>query len=933
MEEFTVTTCPICSTTTEKKYGSGPYWICGNCSLWFQHPLPDKIWHGPHEGDPAAMADGEKRANEQIASWLFTDWLKSRKGSRTLDVGAAFPWLAHSLGNLGCDAHAIDGEPHPFDGMACKMEARDFDRFGAPPGARYDLITVVHTFEHLYTPVHALRDLRAAVADDGFIYLRMPDHGVPGFERDLAAGHYAIHPFYHCLDSLLQAMVELWKDAGRSFEVVFTSPVVPGQRDTILRPIRKRPTLGLAMIVKNEARDLPRCLDSIAPIVDAAAICDTGSTDGTRRIAQEKLAKVPHVDVDLYLGASEPETLADGTRNWVLWDFAKARNEALQRVEWFRPDWVTWMDGDDELLTPAAYLRGMHRADVDTYACKVESGGQAWLHQRLWKASTGVRFMGRCHEYPKIDGLRSELLPATVRHHLEPDASQENANVRNLRLLMREWDEAPSERGAFYIANTHKDGERHADAVEWYRKRLDYGHARFRDEWLFAWLYMCRSIRRTGNAELADAELAAAEIVAPDWCEFTMERADIAYADKRYIDAINHAAKCVDREPQPTPLWREPHLYRDAPCRLISWCYDHVGHYDRAALWSVLAWERIGKHDAEHEARMRKLKARVIADAVPRAPVEAPAIVTRRPERIALVRPGAIGDVLMTLNLVPALKQANPDSFLSYYTHPSIGGPDALLPYMLQAGVDVVLDVGTVDAWKGDRCIRLVGYPLADDYPNKPMRRHLLHYFGEEMDVPTGTGLGIARGLPALELPLPKRPSAAPVPTDPYCTIQMAAGWSKYKEWDSGKWYAVAAHLGGLGIPVLFVDQSITPKLRESVALIANARMHLGIDSFGNHLTNYFWRDGNKARRVPGVILWGSTQMESAGYPSNTNIGHRLPCGPCFRENPTISRMPRGLCIDPPGQTRHDEGVHACMASIAVDEVISAALKTWEGAT
>jgi hypothetical protein len=73
--------------------------------------------------------------------------------------------------------------------------------------------------------------------------------------------------------------------------------------------------------------------------------------------------------------------------------------------------------------------------------------------------------------------------------------------------------------------------------------------------------------------------------------------------------------------------------------------------------------------------------------------------------------------------------------------------------------------------------------------------------------------------------------------------------------------------------------------------------------------------------------------MEAAGYPTNINIGHRLPCGPCFKENPAISRMPRGLCVDPPGQTRHDEGVHACMASITVDEVVEAALKVWNNAT
>ncbi len=884
------------------------------------------------------MSEGEKRANEAIAQWLRADWVKGPR-PRTLDIGAAFPWLAHSLANLGCDATAFDGEPHPFEGMACELRKHDFENGGAfSAGLRWSLISAVHTFEHLYNPVQALLFMRESIADDGVVYLRMPDHGVPGFERDLAPGHYSIHPFYHCLDSLLQCLVEL----GDGFEVAWTSPVIPGQRDTILRPIKKRPTLGLAMIVKNEARDLPRCLDSIVPIIDAAVVMDTGSTDDTKKIAAYHTAAVPSVAIDDYFGASEQ----DANGNWSLWDFSKARNAALEQVEAFRPDWVTWMDGDDELLDPAVYQRSMYRGDVDTFAAKVDSEGQVWLHQRLWRASAKVRFKGLCHEYPVIDGLRSDMMLATVRHHNEPHASQENANARNLRMLMREWDASPSERGAFYIANTHKDGGRHAQAIEWYLKRLAYGPESFRDEWLFAWLYMCRALRGIGRGDVADAELAAAEIVAPNWCEFTIERAGLAYDAKDYKRAIEFAAKCIDQPITPTPLWREPHCYRDGPCRLISWCYDHQGEVEKAALWAIHAHERIGKPDADHEARTRHLKAHSLSVVAPRPAVEAPAIVKRGPEQIALVRPGAIGDVLMTLNLIPLLKAQNPDVFISYYTDGRIGAPDALGPYMLRAGVNVVMDVGGVDAWKGDRLIRLVGYPLAEGYPNKPMRRHLLQYFAAEMGLPDCAPLTHVRdgervlgetplNLPALEMALPKRPARhlSTIGHGEYFTVQRAAGWSKYKEWSEAKWCeCIETIVDETGAQWNAIEKQYGYSLYDSVALIANARMHLGIDSFGNHLTNYFWRDGNRARRVPGVILWGSTQMEAAGYPSNVNIGHRLRCGPCFKENPAISRMSQGLCVDPPGQLRHDEGVHACMASITVDEVVAAALKVWEGA-
>jgi ADP-heptose:LPS heptosyltransferase len=107
--------------------------------------------------------------------------------------------------------------------------------------------------------------------------------------------------------------------------------------------------------------------------------------------------------------------------------------------------------------------------------------------------------------------------------------------------------------------------------------------------------------------------------------------------------------------------------------------------------------------------------------------------------------------------------------------------------------------------------------------------------------------------------------------------------------------------------------------LNVSIALMAHASLHLGIDSWTNHLTNIEWVPRGF---VPSIILWGSTQAAAAGYPRNTNISLGLHCQPCFREDPKISRMPRGPCINPPGQD-YDKPHHACMAGISVDLVLA----------
>ena len=46
-------------------------------------------------------------------------------------------------------------------------------------------------------------------------------------------------------------------------------------------------TVSLCMIVKNEERILRRCLDTVVDLVDEIVIVDTGSTDGTKKIAAE----------------------------------------------------------------------------------------------------------------------------------------------------------------------------------------------------------------------------------------------------------------------------------------------------------------------------------------------------------------------------------------------------------------------------------------------------------------------------------------------------------------------------------------------------------------------------------------------------------------------------------------------------------------------
>jgi ADP-heptose:LPS heptosyltransferase len=222
----------------------------------------------------------------------------------------------------------------------------------------------------------------------------------------------------------------------------------------------------------------------------------------------------------------------------------------------------------------------------------------------------------------------------------------------------------------------------------------------------------------------------------------------------------------------------------------------------------------------------------------------------------------------------------------------------------------------------------LVGYPLHEGYPEKPMRQHLLRYFAKELGLDLDT-------LPALRLPLPPRPSGV---SGRYATLQVKTGWSAYKNWPTDRWAEVVKECSE--IPIYQIGNADEPRvegarhdfmgapLSTSIALIANASLHLGLDSFANHLTHYLWDEGGSERRVPAVILWGSTQVSASGYDHNTNISLDLSCQPCFREDPAVSRMPRGPCINPLGQLYADPQ-HACMLGITIERVARAARELW----
>jgi GR25 family glycosyltransferase involved in LPS biosynthesis/tetratricopeptide (TPR) repeat protein len=230
-------------------------------------------------------------------------------------------------------------------------------------------------------------------------------------------------------------------------------------------------TIGLCMIVKNEAKIILQCLASVLPLVDYVLIVDTGSEDGTQELIRGFLAahNVQGAVID------EP---------WR--DFAYNRTFALDRLrEVETVDYAMIIDADDVLIPdptfdPVAFKSQMQH---DLYDVEVSHGGISFYRPQICRNRLTFSFKGVLHEYLEappgpitretakgfrvvtgLGGARSQ----NPRKYQDDAAVLENA-------LATETDPFLVSRYTFYLAQSYKDSGEGEKALGHYLKRAELG--------------------------------------------------------------------------------------------------------------------------------------------------------------------------------------------------------------------------------------------------------------------------------------------------------------------------------------------------------------------------------------------------------------------------------------------------------------------------
>jgi tetratricopeptide (TPR) repeat protein len=218
-----------------------------------------------------------------------------------------------------------------------------------------------------------------------------------------------------------------------------------------------RPKIVLTMIVKNEAKVLRRCLESVRGHIDAWSISDTGSTDGTQALIRELLADIPGELIE---------------RPWT--DFATNRNEAIENGLKYEPDYFLTLDADEELTTSVGF--SLKDLTADTYSAMFEMDGTnaRWPRKLLFKSHLRYKFVLD----ETIVGFKTEgMLPACLVRSYTDGARSAAGMVqkyeRDCEVLQRAVEKEPDEpRYWYYLAQRLAGAGQYERAIEAFRRRL-----------------------------------------------------------------------------------------------------------------------------------------------------------------------------------------------------------------------------------------------------------------------------------------------------------------------------------------------------------------------------------------------------------------------------------------------------------------------------
>lgn len=333
-------------------------------------------------------------------------------------------------------------------------------------------------------------------------------------------------------------------------------------------------TISLCMIVKNEEKNLPRCLASVHDLVDEIIIVDTGSTDSTKEEAGKFTEKVYDFE-------------------WID-DFAAARNFSFSKAE---KEFCLWLDADDVIEPPdrEAFktLKKSLNSAVDVvmlrYHTAFDEAGKpsfTYYRERLIRRNAGLMWQGAVHE--AIAPVGNVIYSEAAITHRKASASDPDRNLRIFERLLKEG-KALAPREKFYYARELSAHGRDEEAAELLQRFLDSGEG-----WVENNIEACRSLslclKHLGKNEESFLALVRSFRYGEPRAEICCDIGGFFFSKENFSTAAYWYRRALACKRQDSSgAFVVPDCYGYIPCLQLCVCMYKLGDTDAAEKYNSLA--------------------------------------------------------------------------------------------------------------------------------------------------------------------------------------------------------------------------------------------------------------------------------------------------------------------------------------------------------
>lgn len=315
---------------------------------------------------------------------------------------------------------------------------------------------------------------------------------------------------------------------------------------------------SICMIVRNEEDILGRAIESTKGLADEIVVLDTGSEDGTVRLAESLGAKVLVGGDRMHKGQSRNRVMA----------------ETLG-------DWVVILDADERIADPTglrAFLESTTAQALFIKLAYVDDNGNSTLsfsQMRCWRRGT-YQYKYRAHEVPlPTDGWGERVYTNFVWEHRPPPDRVWKSDYTLARLLLDVTENPNDARQIYYLGRQYMYRKEWEKAIEYLQEYLERPGRDEGDAW------HCLSICHSGLGDEKARIKALYQACAADtgrrewWCELAG-----IYHDGGKDNIALGLLKCALEQPMPERGYVRHGWYGATIYDLTARCLWKLGRYE-----------------------------------------------------------------------------------------------------------------------------------------------------------------------------------------------------------------------------------------------------------------------------------------------------------------------------------------------------------------